>query len=199
MRELSHEEYSKIKPLIIKTSYGLENHSIFKSYEAAVNCKKPISLNGSAYKGRKNKGTTHIKDIVKLPDGRFALLSKTLCNDAGIEYIPDSTPLRANTEYKSDRTDRTNKTERTNRTYKTESTPKKEPERINVPGRTEKLEIEKQNNSNSLNLQDNVIQRSQIGAASVGNVNVNINQKSSTWLLALLLVLVCAILFLLFR
>ncbi len=94
MRELTKEEYNKIKPLIRETSYGLQNHSIFRTYKGAVNCEKPISLNGRPYKGRKNKGTTHIKDIVKLPDGRFALVSKQLCIDAGIaygsDYIPES-------------------------------------------------------------------------------------------------------------
>ncbi|MCD4810709.1 MAG: hypothetical protein K8R17_12550, partial [Methanosarcinales archaeon] len=76
IRELSQEEFNKIRPRIIETSYGLNNHSIFRTYDDAVNCTKPISLNGSPYKGRKNKGKTHIKDIVKLPDGRFALLSR---------------------------------------------------------------------------------------------------------------------------
>ena len=90
IRELSLDEYNKIKPRITPAkSYGLKNHSIFSTYEDAVNCVKPISLNGSAYRGTKNKGTTHIKDIVKLPDGTFALASKTFCMDAGIAYSPN--------------------------------------------------------------------------------------------------------------
>ncbi|GEM_PF-6621862 len=83
------KEYNKIQPFIKETIYGLNNHSIFETYDGAVNCTKPISLNGSPYKGRKNKGKTHIKDIVTLPNGTFALLSKTFCNDAGIEYLPN--------------------------------------------------------------------------------------------------------------
>ena len=68
IRELSQEEYSKIRPRIIETSNGLNNHSILKTCQDTVNCTKPISLNGSLYKGRKNKGKTYIKDIVRLPD-----------------------------------------------------------------------------------------------------------------------------------
>ena len=68
VRELSREEYNKTKLLIVQTSYGLNNHSILKTYQDEVNCTKPISLNGRPYKGRKNKGKTHIKDIVRLPD-----------------------------------------------------------------------------------------------------------------------------------
>lgn len=184
MRELTQEEYRLIKPLIRKTSYGLDNHSIFKSYEAAVSCSKPISLNGSPYKGRKNKGTTHIKDIAKLPDGSFALLSKTFCDDAGIRYIPDSTPPKTKTAKPE---------------HKIDKTSARAHEKNNYPKTTGGVEIEKQNNTTNLDLNDNVIQRSQIGAASVGNVNVNIHQKSSNWLMILLLVLTGAVLYLLFR
>lgn len=45
---------------------------------------------------------------------------------------------------------------------------------------------EVQSNTN-LNLNDNFIQRSQIGAASVGNINVNIHQKSFSWLIVILI------------
>ena len=86
VRELTKEEYNKIKPFIRETSYGLQNHSIFRTYEDAFNCKKPISLNGSSYKDSKSKKTTHIKDIVRFPDGRFALASKQFCINAGIAY-----------------------------------------------------------------------------------------------------------------
>ena len=65
VRELSREEYNKIKPLIVTTSYGLNNHSIFNTYENAVNCIKPISLNGSGYKGRKNKVWNNVLHMLR--------------------------------------------------------------------------------------------------------------------------------------
>jgi len=169
LRELSSDEYSKIKPLIKASSYGLKNHSIFSTYDGAVNCVKPISLNGSPYKGTKNKGTTHIKDIVKLPDGSFALASKTFCMDAGIAYSPNDTYANnviqsiGHVEQNSVRSTQVNSANTSNH-------------------------IQRQQTSTNLNLNDNLIQRSQIGAASVGNVNVNIHQKNYSWLIAVVLI-----------
>ena len=45
----------------------------------------------------------------------------------------------------------------------------------------------------SLNLSDNIIQRSQIGAASVGNININIYQKSHALHIIIAIVLIIAI------
>ena len=190
IRELSQEEYNKIRPRIIETSYGLNNHSIFRTYDDAVNCTKPISLNGSPYKGRKNKGKTHIKDIVKLPDGRFALLSRQLCIDAGIPYVPGN--LVANEserfgkiEYNVDKKKSELQVFGTTETLKEENLEKRDvkvcPNCGNEISSSSKFcdecgtNIEKHSSSVNLNLNDNVIQRSQIGAASVGNVNIQPN------------------------
>jgi len=189
-RELSQEEYNKIRPRIIETSYGLHNHSIFKTYDDAVNCKKPISLNGSPYKGRKNKGKTHIKDIVKLPDGRFALLSRQLCIDAGIPYVPGNVVANEsgrfeNIEYGVDNKNSELQVSATTETLNEEKLEKRDvkvcPKCGNEISVSSKFcdecgtNIKKHSSSVNLNLNDNVIQRSQIGAASVGNVNIQPN------------------------
>lgn len=178
IRELSSDEYDKIKPRITPAkSYSLKNHSIFSTYEDAVNCAKPISLNGSAYRGRKNKGTTHIKDIVKLPDGRFALASKTFCADAGIAYAPN---ISLN-----------------NVTQSIDYVNQKSMKSTHVNSANTSNRNQEQQTSTNLNLNDNYINRSQVGAASVGNINVNIHQKSFSWLTVVLIVL--ALLFILLK
>ena len=179
IRELSSEEYDKIKPNITPAkSYGLNNHSLFSTYEDAVNCAKPISLNGSAYRGRKNKGTTHIKDIVKLPDGRFALASKTFCMDAGIAYAPTNTDANTVTQQIN---------------YVEQNSIKS----TQVNSADSSNQNQEQQTSTNLNLNDNFFNRSQVGAASVGNINVNIHQKSISWIIVVLIFL--AILFILLK
>jgi ferredoxin-like protein FixX len=217
IRELSQEEYNKIRPRIIETSYGLNNHSIFRTYDDAVNCTKPISLNGSPYKGRKNKGKTHIKDIVKLPDGRFALLSRQLCIDAGIPYIPGNVVANESErfekiEYDVDKKKSELQVFGTTETLKEENLEKRDvkicPKCGNEISVSSKFcdecgtNIEKYSSSVNLNLNDNVIQRSQIGAASVGNVNIQPNiiipEKNNNSYLWFGLILIFIILILIF-
>ena len=217
IRELSQEEFNKIRPRIIETSYGLNNHSIFRTYDDAVNCTKPISLNGSPYKGRKNKGKTHIKDIVKLPDGRFALLSRQLCIDAGIPYVPGNVVANESErfekiEYDVDKKESELQVLGTTETLKEENLEKRDvkvcPKCGNEISRLSKYcyecgtKIEKHSSSVNLNLNDNVIQRSQIGAASVGNVNIQPNiiipEKNNNSYLWFGLILIFIILILIF-
>ena len=215
IRELSQEEYNKIRPRIIETSYGLNNHSIFRTYDDAVNCTKPISLNGSPYKGRKNKGKTHIKDIVKLPDGRFALLSRQLCIDAGIPYVPGNVVANESErfekiEYDVDKKESELHVFGTTETLKEENLKKRDvkvcPECGNEISNSSNYcyecgtKIEK--HSSSMNLNDNVIVRSQIGTASVGNVNIQPNiiipEKNNNSYLWFGLILIFIILILIF-
>ena len=218
IRELSQEEYNKIRPRIIETSYGLNNHSIFRTYDDAVNCTKPISLNGSPYKGRKNKGKTHIKDIVKLPDGRFALLSRQLCIDAGIPYVPGNVVANESErfekiEYDVDKKKSELQVFATTETLKEENLEKRDvevcPNCGNEISSSSKFcdecgtKIEKHSSSVNQNFNDNVIQRSQIGAASVGNVNIqpNIiipekNNNSHLWFGLILIFIILIVIFL---
>ena len=217
IRELSQEEFNKIRPRIIETSYGLNNHSIFRTYDDAVNCTKPISLNGSPYKGRKNKGKTHIKDIVKLPDGRFALLSRQLCIDAGIPYVPGNVVANESERFEKIESSVDNKNfelqvSATTETLNEEKLEKRDvkvcPKCGNEMSVSSKFcdecgtNIEKYSSSVNLNLNDNVIQRSQIGAASVGNVNIQPNiiipEKNSNSYLWFGLILIFIILILIF-
>ena len=217
IRELSQEEFNKIRPRIIETSYGLNNHSIFRTYDDAVNCTKPISLNGSPYKGRKNKGKTHIKDIVKLPDGRFALLSRQLCIDAGIPYVPGNVVANESEMFEKiesgvDNKNLESQVSATTETLKEEKLEKRDvkvcPKCGNEISVSSKFcdecgtNIEKYSSSVNLNLNDSVIQRSQIGAASVGNVNIQPNiiipEKNSNSYLWFGLILIFIILILIF-
>lgn len=217
IRELSQEEYNKIRPRIIETSYGLNNHSIFRTYDDAVNCTKPISLNGSPYKGRKNKGKTHIKDIVKLPDGRLALLSRQLCIDAGIPYVPGNVVANESERFEKiesgiDNKNLESQVSATTETLNEEKLEKRDvkvcPKCGNEISVSSKFcdecgtNIEKYSSSVNLNLNDNVIQRSQIGAASVGNVNIQPNiiipEKNSNSYLWFGLILIFIILILIF-
>jgi len=217
IRELSQEEFNKIRPRIIETSYGLNNHSIFRTYDDAVNCTKPISLNGSPYKGRKNKGKTHIKDIVKLPDGRFALLSRQLCIDAGIPYVPGNVVANESEMFEKiesgvDNKNLESQVSATTETLNEEKLEKRDvkvcPKCGNEISVSSKFcdecgtNIEKYSSSVNLNLNDNVIQRSQIGAASVGNVNIQPNiiipEKNSNSYLWFGLILIFIILILIF-
>jgi len=217
IRELSQEEFNKIRPRIIETSYGLNNHSIFRTYDDAVNCTKPISLNGSPYKGRKNKGKTHIKDIVKLPDGRFALLSRQLCIDAGIPYVPGNVVANESERFEKiesgvDNKNLESQVSATTETLNEEKLEKRDvkvcPKCGNEISVSSKFcdecgtNIEKYSSSVNLNLNDNVIQRSQIGAASVGNVNIQPNiiipEKNSNSYLWFGLILIFIILILIF-
>jgi len=217
IRELSQEEFNKIRPRIIETSYGLNNHSIFRTYDDAVNCTKPISLNGSPYKGRKNKGKTHIKDIVKLPDGRFALLSRQLCIDAGIPYVPGNVVANESEMFEKiesgvDNKNLESQVSATTETLKEENLEKRDvkicPKCGNEISVSSKFcdecgtNIEKYSSSVNLNLNDSVIQRSQIGAASVGNVNIQPNiiipEKNSNSYLWFGLILIFIILILIF-
>ncbi|MCD4766046.1 MAG: zinc ribbon domain-containing protein [Methanosarcinales archaeon] len=217
IRELSQEEFNKIRPRIIETSYGLNNHSIFRTYDDAVNCTKPISLNGSPYKGRKNKGKTHIKDIVKLPDGRFALLSRQLCIDAGIPYVPGNVVANESEMFEKiesgvDNKNLESQVSATTETLNEEKLEKRDvkvcPKCGNEISVSSKFcdecgtNIEKYSSSVNLNLNDSVIQRSQIGAASVGNVNIQPNiiipEKNSNSYLWFGLILIFIILILIF-
>ncbi|MCD4780805.1 MAG: zinc ribbon domain-containing protein [Candidatus Omnitrophica bacterium] len=217
IRELSQEEFNKIRPRIIETSYGLNNHSIFRTYDDAVNCTKPISLNGSPYKGRKNKGKTHIKDIVKLPDGRFALLSRQLCIDAGIPYVPGNVVANESEMFEKiesgvDNKNLESQVSATTETLNEEKLEKRDvkvcPKCGNEISVSSKFcdecgtNIEKYSSSVNLNLNDNVIQRSQIGAASVGNVNIQPNiiipEKNNNSYLWFGLILIFIILILIF-
>ena len=218
IRELSQEEYNKIRPRIIETSYGLNNHSIFRTYDDAVNCTKPISLNGSPYKGRKNKGKTHIKDIVKLPDGRLALLSRQLCIDAGIPYVPGNVVANESErfekiEYDVDKKESELKVLGTTETLKEENLEKRDVKVCSKCGneisRSSKFcykcgtKIEKHFSSVNLNSNDSVITRPPFGAASVGNVNIqpNIiipekNNNSYLWFGLILIFLILILIFL---
>ncbi len=158
-----------------------------------MSCTKPISLNGAAYRGIKNRGTTHIKDIVKLPDGSFALVSKQLCIDAGIAY--GSFYLSENKEVRFEKAENKIRDEPAN----ISSSNIISNSDINKEQKATKLctkcgfetslnskfceecgaKIDIISSSSSLNLSDNMIQRSQIGAASVGNININIHQKDT--------------------
>ena len=217
VRELSREEYNKIKPLIVTTSYGLNNHSIFNTYENALNCTKPISLNGSPYKGRKNKGKTHIKDIVKLPDGRFALLSRQLCIDAGIPYVPGNVVANESERFEQIEYNVTKKESElqvfaTTDILKEENLEKRDVGICHNCGNEISnlskycyecgTNIEKHTSSVNQNFNDSVITRSQIGAASVGNVNIQPNiiipEKNSNSYLWFGLILIFIILILIF-
>lgn len=221
MRELSQEEYSKIKPLIRETSYGLNNHSIFKTFKDAVNSEKPISLNGSPYKGRKNRGKSHIKDIVRLPDGRFALLSKQLCIDAGIQYFPGNMIANVSErfekiDYNLNKKNSKSQVSSNDDKFKMENLEKKEAKYCTICGNEinpstkfcDECGTKIGKLTSSVNFNDNVIQRSQIGAASVGNVNIqpnipiiipeiNNNNIRSLWFGLILIVIILSLIFLL--
>lgn len=217
VRELSQEEYNKIKPLIVTTSYGLNNHSIFKTYDDAVNCKKAISLNGSPYKGRKNKGKTHIKDIVKLPDGQFALLSRQLCIDAGISYILGNVVANEYERFEKIESGLDNKNLESQVSAKTETMNDEKLEKRYVkvcPKCGNEIsvssnycyecgtKIEKYTSSMNQIINDSVITRSQIGTTRVGNVNIQPNiiipEKNNNSYLWFGLILIFIILILIF-
>ncbi len=83
---LTVEQWNTIKPKVIISSYG-NAAEFFPTIESMKKASKIVTLNGSPIHATSRKGTSMFErakpNVVKLPNGQYAVLSDTLKKDCG--------------------------------------------------------------------------------------------------------------------
>lgn len=86
--ELTQEEWEQIKPKVVISSYG-NSATFFNDIEDMQKASKIVTLNGSPIRQTTKKGSSMyeraLPNIVKLPNGQYAVMSDTLRKVVGFE------------------------------------------------------------------------------------------------------------------
>ncbi len=87
VKEITVEQWEQIKPHVVISSYG-QKATFYDSIEAINQSPKVVTLNGSPLRAVGNRVKTAIEDrtnniVLKLPNGQFAVASKTLLMKSG--------------------------------------------------------------------------------------------------------------------
>ncbi len=87
VKEITVDEWEQIKPHVVISSYG-NKATFYDSVEAINQSQKVVTLNGSPLRALKGRIKTAIENrtnniILKLPNGSYAVASKTLLIKSG--------------------------------------------------------------------------------------------------------------------
>ncbi len=95
VKEISQEQWEQIKPHVVISSYG-NRATFYDSVEAINQSQKVVTLNGSPLRAMAGRVKTPIESrtnniILKLPNGQYAVASKTLLIKSGFNLMAGST------------------------------------------------------------------------------------------------------------